>query len=228
MQNKKKFNVKGFTLIELLTVIAVITILSGFLLAGLHTVRSKARITSCKNNLKQFSIAVDTYRGNLDDFPDFLSNLFRTYIDTKETYICLADRSNPKGSVGGKPTHEAVTNQFNETDDTASNETWDYMRNNPGDSANNSIDYCSYLYEFCGADCSWKTGYTWKQAKLEEMAEGVGNQQVYGHVPLIRCFWHIKPDGTSYVKKKMVINVAVEDRNIFMSDATTGGWTEQE
>ena len=228
MQSKKKFNAKGFTLIELLTVIGVITILSGFLLAGIHKVRIKARMASCKNNLQQFSRAVDIFRGNLDDFPDFLSNLFRTYIDTRETYICPSDRSKPKGSEGGKPTHEAIDHQFNETDDTASNVTWKDLRNNPGDNANNRIDNCSYLYEFCGADCSWKTGYTWKQAKLEEMAEGVEDQQVYGHVPLVRCFWHIKPDGNSYVDKKMVINVAVEDRNIFMSDATTKGWTTQE
>ncbi len=178
-------------------------------------------MAECKNNLRQFSAAVDIYRGNLEDFPDFLSNVYNTYIDTRETYTCPADRSKPKGSEGGKPDHEEPANlQFAETDDNLNNN--DPMRNN-------EIQYCSYLYEFCGADCSWAPGMSWKEAKLIEIQEGSvlaggGTVDVWGHVPLVRCFWHIKPEGTAYVDEKMVINVAVEDKNIFMSGPAADDW----
>jgi prepilin-type N-terminal cleavage/methylation domain-containing protein len=224
--NMKISNRKGFTLVELLVVIGIISILASLLLVGLQRARFSARMTSCKNNLRNFSLAIDAYKGNLKNYPDFLSNLYSTYIDTKETYICPGDRLSPKGSEGGKPNHEQPsTLQFEETDDNLNNATYAYLRNT-------EIQYCSYLYEFCGAPCSWASGMTWKEAKEKEIAEGSYTQDgtivsVWGHVPLIRCFWHIKPDGISYVDEKMVINIAVEDRNIFMSGPGQDDWKTQ-
>ena len=215
---------RGFTLVELLVVIAIIGILAGMILAGLYRVRVNARIAQCKNNLQNFSKAVDIFRGNHDDdFPDFLSNLYTSYIDAKEVYICPSDKSVPKGSEGGKPPHEPTAQQFAETDDNL---------NNSNPLRNSKIEYCSYLYEFCGAECSWKPGYSWKEAKLEEIQKGStlesgGTVEVWGHVPLVRCFWHITPDGTGYKNEKRVINVAVEDRNIFMSGAGVDDWKEE-
>lgn len=60
---------RGFTLIELLVVIAIIAILIALLLPAVQQAREAARRSSCKNNLKQYGLALHNYHDVYGMFP---------------------------------------------------------------------------------------------------------------------------------------------------------------
>jgi len=60
---------KGFTLVELLVVIAIIGVLIALTLPAVQAARESSRQSQCRNNLKQFGIALNAYHTALDAFP---------------------------------------------------------------------------------------------------------------------------------------------------------------
>ena len=52
---------RGFTLVELMIVIAIISVLATIIIPKMSGARERGKLTACKGNLKQISIAMEMY-----------------------------------------------------------------------------------------------------------------------------------------------------------------------
>ncbi len=62
-------NCRGFTIVELLVVMAVISILLALLLPAVQRARENARVTQCRNNLKQIALAAHSFHNEFNRLP---------------------------------------------------------------------------------------------------------------------------------------------------------------
>jgi prepilin-type N-terminal cleavage/methylation domain-containing protein len=96
----------GFTLIELLVVIAIIATLIALLLPAVQAAREAARRSQCRNNLKQFGIAMHNYHDVARMFPMGASVYGNAW------YIQLGLPAGTPGLPPGNVYNHAMANAF--------------------------------------------------------------------------------------------------------------------
>ena len=89
--NPRRHHLRAFTLIELLVVIAIIAILAALLLPALAGAKERARRTSCKNSMRQLSLAAHMYGDDNDQtLPTGASN--KSPLDDHLPVVSTANR----------------------------------------------------------------------------------------------------------------------------------------
>ena len=75
MRRKHVGRPRGFTLVELLVVIAIIGTLVALLLPAVQSARESARSNTCKNNLRNLSLAVAQFDSSLKKLPGYINTV---------------------------------------------------------------------------------------------------------------------------------------------------------
>jgi prepilin-type N-terminal cleavage/methylation domain-containing protein/prepilin-type processing-associated H-X9-DG protein len=77
---------RGFTLIELMVVIALLALMVALLLPAIQAARESSRSTACRNNLKQFGIALIHYETVHKHFPNGAEGYFDRMLSPAPMY----------------------------------------------------------------------------------------------------------------------------------------------
>jgi prepilin-type N-terminal cleavage/methylation domain-containing protein len=107
-------DLEGFTVIELLIAIAIISILMALLLPAVMHVREQARMTQCKNRLRQIGVAmrIDPYSDGFSSIRDRLDLKNADYETPATIFRCPSDRGSSLVSHGtmtrGRSNYAAV------------------------------------------------------------------------------------------------------------------------
>ncbi len=216
-----------FTIIELLTVIAIIGILGALLFPVAGRARRRGEEARCLSNLKQFGLAIANYKQDFrEQMPPWLSTLYRKYMPNKDIYLCPLD-GNPTGTSYSEWRSE-MTEKYTKAYDRTGN-TGKYGNNpNVKKSAADTDDKpgpVSYFYEFNESECPWgseyaKSGSTWNEVKLGQIAKGKNTYQNnkrfkndLSYFPTVRCYWHLEAANNN---ERPMLNLSVNG-NTFRS-----------
>ncbi len=191
--------VHGFSLLEVLAVVVIVGMLLGLLAPMVNHARKGARQADCRSNLRQFGMALTVYRAEHNGAnPPWMSSLYPKYVDTREVYVCKSDMRRGLGPIVPEGLRQrGSVQEFRETIDNES------ASRHP--EQNRDVRANSYFYEFSAADCSWKSGMTWSQAKEEQLRFGDAanggsreNPVPYStsRMPIIRCWHHYAESRT--------------------------------
>ncbi len=113
MRNSPKV-AEGFTLTELLVVIAAVTILAAFLLAGVSSAKARAQRMVCMNNLRQIGFGVRMYSDDSRDaaasagaaglpMAKAIESLYSGYKALMKGYVGLKGASSPRDKLFACP-----------------------------------------------------------------------------------------------------------------------------